>query len=241
MDTSNVDRILAAWDQVADARPRPLVAPRPAVARGGFSMTSLVGLGIVATAVMVAVVSLGRPAPNNGVGTIPTTAPSATTSPPPIPTATPVPTATPTPSATASLSAFPACGADQLAARIGSWQGAAGHRIADVELTNTSQAPCVLPVWTRPQLVDGSGAVLIDGADHASPSTLTFDAGTRLATLVQDGDYCGPAPAAPVTVAFLIGDVRVVATPVSPTDTTVPPCLSSPGSAGTIEMQGWSK
>lgn len=237
MDTSNVDRILAAWDQVADARPRPPVAPRPAVARGGFSMTSLVGLGIVATVIMVAVVSLGRPRPDDGVGTIPTAAPSATAS----ATPTVVPTATPTPSAAASLSALPACRADQLVARITSWEGAAGHRIADVELANTSQAPCVVPVWTRPQLVDGNGTVLIEGADQVSPSTLTFVPGTRLATLVQDGDYCGPAPVAPVTVAFLVGDVRVVATPVTPTDTTVPPCLSSPGSAGTIEMQGWSK
>ena len=54
---------------------------------------------------------------------------------------------------------------------------------------------------------------------------------------------CGPAPAAPVTVAFVLagGIGRVVALPVSATDTFgVPPCLGAPGSAGNIEMHPWA-
>ena len=59
----------------------------------------------------------------------------------------------------------------------------------------------------------------------------------------QAGNYCGPAPAAPVTVAFVLagGTGRVVALPFSATDTSgVPPCLGAPGSAGNIEMHPWA-
>ena len=33
---------------------------------------------------------------------------------------------------------------------------------------------------------------------------------------------------------------RFQATPVSPTDATVPPCNGDPGSAGSIDMQPWA-
>ena len=60
--------------------------------------------------------------------------------------------------------------------------------------------------------------------------------------MVDADDYCGPMPAAPVSVAFVLGGGgRIVATPYSPTDATVPPCLSSPGSAGTITMHPWAR
>ena len=71
--------------------------------------------------------------------------------------------------------------------------------------------------------------------------TLTIDAGALVTTLVQDGNYCGPTPVVPVTVAFVLDDGgRVVASPFSPTDGTVPPCLGPADSAGTIEMQPWA-
>jgi hypothetical protein len=153
--------------------------------------------------------------------------------------ATPTPTTNPAATATAVATAGP-CDPAALAARITQWEGATGHRIASVELTNTGSAECTVAALLQPQLVDGNGAVLIDSPAPAPSAAVSVTAGGMLKTLVQDGNYCGPAPVAPVSVAFVFpgGLGRIVATPLSPTDTTgVPPCLGAPGSAGDIEMQ----
>ena len=168
--------------------------------------------------------------------------PQAST-PPPTSPATPSPTAadsSPTPSPTGSLPLL-ACDPDTLSARITQWDGAAGHRIATIELTNTGAVACTVRAVARPQLVDGQGTVLIDGPAAAPSAPLTVDPGGVLTTLVQDSNYCGPAPLPPVTVAFVMpdGTGRVVADPLTPTDTSgVPPCLG-PGGPGSIEMQPW--
>jgi hypothetical protein len=158
------------------------------------------------------------------------------------PSATQAPTPTTAPTATASPTLGP-CDPTQLVARITAWEGATGHRIATVEMTNTASAACQVAALLIPQLVDGSGAVLIDGTPPATAALLTVGPGGVLTTLVQDGNYCGPAPVAPVTVAFVFpgGLGRIVATPLSAADTSgVPPCLGSPGSPGDIEMQPWA-
>ena len=113
-----------------------------------------------------------------------------------------------------------------------------------MELTNTGTVDsCLVRAMSRPQLIDGHGSMLIDGAPSAASAPLTMAPGAVLKTEVQDGNYCGPAPTAPVTVAFVLGGGpgRIVATPVSPTDTQgVPPCLGAPGSAGQIDMHPWA-
>jgi hypothetical protein len=129
-----------------------------------------------------------------------------------------------------------------MAARVTQWEGAMGHLIAHVELTNNGPE-CHLSVTARPQLVQANGAVLINGAAVASTPTMLFGAGAVLKTLVQDGNYCGPVPTAPVSVAFVFpsGGGRLIAQPLSPTDTTgVPGCMSGPGATGSIEMQKWA-
>ena len=175
---------------------------------------------------------------------------AAGTPPPPTPTATPsatasaAPTSNPTPTATATAPAAAGpCDPNMLAARVTEWQGAAGHRIASVELTNKGGGDCTVAVLSQPQLVDGNGAVLIDSAPPAASAALTVGPGGLLHSLVQDGNYCGPAPVAPVTVAFVFapGLGRIIAAPLSATDTSgVPPCNGAPGSAGDIEMQPWT-
>ena len=65
--------------------------------------------------------------------------------------------------------------------------------------------------------------------------------GAVVTTLVQASNYCGPAPAAPVSVAFVVPEGRTVATPASPTDTTLPPCNGAPDSPGSIEMHPWAR
>ena len=192
---------------------------------------AVVVIGIVGIAI------LGRGGPP--VGGVDTTAsPSATVTETDVPLPSPSPSPTPIASVPVSV-----CDPANLAARITFWEGAAGHRIATVELTNAGPAECTLYALDRPQLVDGNGAVLIDGEPPAASDMLTVAPGDTLRTLVQDGNYCGPAPIAPVSVAFVLpdGKGRVVASPLSPTDVSgVPPCNSTPGSAGSIEMHPWA-
>ncbi len=250
MDRSRANQILEEWTAVASAARRPDAPPRPVVVRGGLPSASLAGAGVFVVALVIAVVWLGRPGPNGSVGgpspvpsasatpavPSPTTTPSATPA-APSPTTTPSATTTPTPKPTIGR-----CDPATLSARITLWEGAAGHRIAHVELTNAGSLRCTVQVMARPQLVDGRGSVLIDGTSPSTTGSLTVVPGGLLKTLVQDGNYCGPAPVAPVTVAFVLtGGGRIVATPFSPTDATLPPCNGAPGSAGDIEMQPWAR
>jgi hypothetical protein len=93
----------------------------------------------------------------------------------------------------------------------------------------------------RPQLVDAGSAVLIEGEPPGASEPLVVAPGAVLTTEVQDSNYCGPDPAQPVTLAFVLpeGLGRVVAAP----DTTnglggLPPCLG-PGGPASIEMLPW--
>jgi len=92
----------------------------------------------------------------------------------------------------------------------------------------------------KPQFVDGKGSVLIDGQTPSSTAVLTLAPGDVVTTAVQVSNYCGPNPAPPVSVAFVQnGGGRFVATPVSPTDTTVPPCNGA-GQPAVIDMHPWA-
>jgi hypothetical protein len=154
------------------------------------------------------------------------------------PTATPAPTPVPTPKPTATPIA--SCAANGLVVRITLWDGAAGSRTAHLELKNASSSPCTVQSLAKPQLVDGHGSVLIAGKAPTSYSQLTVAPGGTLTTLVQDSNYCGPTPSAPVSVAFVLADGRrIVATPFSPTDGTVPPC-NGPGQPADISMHAWA-
>jgi hypothetical protein len=261
--TSFEDR-LTDWieDGPTDAPPQvldgvfaslPSTAQRRAAWRMPWSTSPMVGFGralvglVVAVALGSALFLVLRPAPG-GIGAEASPSPSPTdvaiVSPSPqaivpVPSRASVP---PTPTLTPSPSPTPIgrCDPANLAARITVWEGAAGHRIANLELTNAGSEPCTVRSTEKPQLVDGKGSVLIDGVAPASSRALTMAPGGILKTLVQDSNYCGPAPVAPVSVAFVLADGgRFVATPFSPTDATVPPCNGA-GSAAVIEMQPWA-
>jgi hypothetical protein len=230
METPRVDRILKDWAAVANQARRPTAPPRRVVVRSGLSSGTLAGASLAVVALLVATVWFARPGPDGGVGSIPSAPPSATAT----------PDATPTPTPTAVPTIGP-CDPANLEGRITLWEGAAGHRIAHVDLINTGSADCTVQAMAKPQLVDGGGSVLIDGSNPPPSDDLTIAPGELVTTLVQAGNYCGPTPEAPVSVAFVLSDGgRVVASPVSPTDATVPPCLGAAGSAGTIEMQPWA-
>ena len=153
-------------------------------------------------------------------------------------TATPIVTDLPSASTGAAF-----CGPETLSARILSWDGATGHRIATIELKNTGSVACKTSAVDRPQLVGGDGTVLIEGVPATSTDTLVLNAGQVVTTLVQDGNYCNDIPVAPITVAFVLstGEGRIVAAPVSSTDVDgLPPCNGDAGSSGSIEMHPWA-
>lgn len=110
-----------------------------------------------------------------------------------------------------------------------------------MELRNAGSDPCRLVALARPQLVDAGGTILIDGEPPGASATLEIAPGAVLAADVQASNYCGPDPAPPVTVAFVLPDGlgRVVAA-ADPTDGLggVPPCLGPCGPAA-IEMLPW--
>lgn len=137
----------------------------------------------------------------------------------------------------------PRCLGSQLSARIVDWQGAAGSRIADVELVNTSFTTCTIRNYPRVRLVSAHGAILVNG--KAASTTAALHVLPRLGFLkteVSDSNYCGASYAKPVTLVFVLPGTlgRVVAIPLSATDTSgVPPCLGAPGSLGHISMHAW--
>ena len=223
MDPSRSKRILEDWTAVASEARRPSAAPRPVVVRSGLPGATLAGASLIVVGLFVAGVLLGRPAPDDTVGSSPSPEGSVASA--------------PAPSASGGF-----CRPEDVDARITLWEGAAGSRIATVELTNTGSKTCELETMARPQLVNGRGAVLIDGSAPHGSASIKFAPGDVVKTLVRASNYCRPAPEPPVTVDFITSyEAMFVATALSPEDATLPPCNGAPGSAGSIEMQPWAR
>src|SRR6478672_7360655 len=244
MDPSRPDRILKEWNAVADGARRPSAPPRRVAVRAGSAGLSLAGAGLVAVVVLVSAVWLGRPGSTGPGAVLPSGSPSAAIVATPVPSASPTPTPAPTPSAAPTPTATPAiggCTPAALLAKITMWEGAAGSRIADVEVANTGRVACLLEKLERPQLIDAAGRVLIDGTPPTAGGVLELAPGARATTLVDASNYCGAAPVPPVRVAFVLRDgKRFVAAPPTPTDATVPPC-NGPGQPAAIGMQPWAR
>jgi Domain of unknown function (DUF4232) len=247
MDSSRPDRILEEWSAVADGARRPSMPPRRVAVRGGSAGLSLAGAGVIAVVLLATAIWLGRPGSTGPGGVVPTASPSASvetpapsTSPAPTPPATPAPTATAAATPTAAPTIGPCAPAD-LAARITLWEGAAGSRIAHVEVTNAGREACTLERLERPQLIDGSARVLIDGTTPSSREVIDLAPGEKVMTLVDVSNYCGATPVPPVRIAFVLRDGnRFIAAPPSPTDATVPPCNGA-GQPAVIGMQPWAR
>jgi len=172
------------------------------------------------------------------------------TPPAPSPSAPASPSGTASPSSTGPV----ACAMASLEARITRWEGAAGSWIVHVEVRNARGAGCLLPAVVRPLLVDAKGSVLIEPGSTApsrSPSGTSVPppaaerplaAGATATTEIRVGNYCGPAPATPLAMALVFpGGARLGVSPLGPTDDTIPDCMSTPGSPGSIEIQPWGQ
>ena len=226
MPRDRATSLLDEFAAVTAAAPRPAPAVRSAAIRTGVPIGTLVGGVLIVATIAVAGLVAGRPAPIDEAAASPSaTSPSATAR-----ASAPVIVAT----------AEPSRDTCHLTARIDHWEGAAGQRIASVELTNRDANACRMERRPRVQLVDGGGTVLIDSGPSPSNALVTVPPGGRTTALVAVGNWCGPEPQAPISVAFAFssGD-RLVADPVSPTDLTLPPC-NGPTAPATIAMQPWS-
>jgi hypothetical protein len=249
-----VDRVLDDWNAVSATARRPAKAPRGSGGRGAWSGLGLAGAGLLAAGLVLAIAWLGQ-RPTTGVGaTGPSSTPAASAvaiAPTPsaslnagasheaAPTASPSPKKDPTPKPTATP--MPDCTPSDLSARIVSWEGAAGSRIATVDLTVAGPAPCRLATLNPVRLIDGTGRILAGPAQPGGGSTLTVQPGEKLSTLVDASNVCGAPPAPPVTLEFEIQASHWLrANPVSPTDATVPPC-NGPNQPSEIQMHDWAK
>jgi hypothetical protein len=238
MPKDRASRLLDEFSAVTSAAPRPVSSARRLTMRNRLPVATLTGATLVIVAVAVAALVIGQQGPSPSVGSLPSTSAAS-----PAPSAPASVTAVASPSATVVPTAKPTvgpCDPASLAARITSWEGAAGSRIATVELTNRGTSSCVLEAVDRPQLVGGDGSVRIDGKSPATTEHLTLKAGAVVTTLVEASNDCKPAPVPPISLAFVFADGRrLVAEPLSPTDTTDPPCNGA-GSPGTIDMHPWA-
>ncbi len=237
MPNDRTSRLLDEFSAVTDAAPSPDI--RRFTMRSRFPVATLSAASIIVVVVALAAIVLGRPGPAPTVGSSPapivgsSTAPSA-----PIVGSSTAPTTAPS-TPVAAASSRPSGSACNLSARITSWEGAAGSRIATVELTN-GPSECRIDLLPRPQLVDGHGKVLIDGAKPGSSGILTLAPGAHATTLVAASNWCKADPQAPISVAFVSSSgERLIAKPVSPTDLTLPPCNGATVPAS-ITMHPWA-
>jgi hypothetical protein len=132
-----------------------------------------------------------------------------------------------------------ACSAAQLSGEIVGWDGAAGHRIATVNLRNTGPNDCELPQLLRPALVDSKGHALIVGAPVTERMWITFGVGNAASTEVDMANYCGTAPTGDLQLRFYLQDQSSFETTTKldmPGAIDPPPC-NGPNAPGSIEMQ----
>lgn len=148
------------------------------------------------------------------------------------------------PASTAATNGADACASTAISGRIVAWDGAAGNRIAAIELTNTSAAECRVAPYQL-GLVDagGRGTALIVNL-QVQPSVL-LAAGATVHALVDASNFCprqASKPVEPVSIRLddPLGQGDIVLAAATGGLSGVPPCNGAPGSAGTISQQAWA-
>ena len=245
-------RLARRVDAFADQAVRPIDARAiAAAAHAGARRQTLAGrlfgstasmarLGVVLAGALVAALAFG--AYLGGGGNV---APSQTAT-AAGPTASEAPATEAPPSVAPPIQASPtpvpgpeACAASQLTGEIVGWDGAAGHRIASLNLHNVGPAECKLPKLLRPALVDADGGALIVGAAVTDNRTMTFKVGNAASTLVDMANYCGATPTAGLRIRLFLPDQTSfeLAPHLDSPGTADPPPCNGPTQPATIEMQ----
>jgi hypothetical protein len=254
MTPKRSDEVLSEWSAVSRTATPPGAPPHARIASAAGPGISIAGAAVLVVVVVATLAWLGNRDGAVGPGSAPTATPAATpaasiavavpmASPTPAPAIhvppTPEPSQAPTP--TPPPAASPTLGPCTHLSTPLTWDGAAGQRIATITVTNRSDGTCVIDGMTRVQYVDAGNHPLIDGPVPAGAGTLTVGPHSSVTTMVEIGNYCGPAPEQPVGIAFTDGARRLflVGSPASQADMSVPPC-NGPGQPGTIQMHPWS-
>jgi DNA-directed RNA polymerase specialized sigma24 family protein len=145
----------------------------------------------------------------------------------------PVPTAFPT-------DATRECLTNEVQLRVTKWEPAGNDRLGTVEMHNISSGACLVDNLPEPWLVEAPQLALLIGSD-ISGTLIRIGPGDTLHTVVRVRNYCGPAPKAPVSLAFRRNTTVFLAQPLSSTDVSgVPPCGGVANSPNDITMQAWS-
>jgi hypothetical protein len=245
MDRRPSDRVLEEWDSVTRNAQRPAESPRRRGAGSSLGFLTLVPLAAIALVIAVGLTRLGATETNSSgasaspgastVAVVPSPAPSTgPTIAPTIGPSTP-PTAAPTPSEST--------GTCTLEAAIKSWEGAAGSRIATIELRNSGDGSCAIaPIALAARLVDGSGRVLAQVENADNGARIELGPGESAMTDASATNVCVDAPPPPITIELDLGDGggSVKAQPLDPTDATVPPC-NGPTQPSVLSIHPWSR
>ena len=132
------------------------------------------------------------------------------------------------------------CTPDELDASVVAWEATNAYRNASVEMRNVGGVACLVPSLAEPWLTAWPRDAILIGHDF-SGSLMRIGPGQVLKTVVSVRNYCGPAPKAPVSVAFRNGSNVIAAKPVSSEDLSgVPPCGGYTGSKDDVQMDPWA-
>ena len=241
MDRSPADRILEEWNAVTDQARRPRSAPRRSTVRGGLAGAGLAGASLLVIGALIAVVWLGRPGSGpTGVSASAVELAERDADRDALAESEPVADAVGQPGRDAhrrrrrrprSRRRPPRRPAHRRTSPPGSRCGkappAAGSRTSRSP-TPDRPAASWRP-WTGRSSSTGKGPSSSTGPLQVTSPTLTIAPGGVLKTLVRASNYCGPTPLPPDERRVRRSDGRFQATPVSPTDATVPPCNGDPG------------
>ena len=191
-----------------------------------FGSTASIGrFGVILAGALVAALTFGVYL-NAGGNVAPAQTPADSTP------ATSAPVATPGP-------AVAACAAGNLAGVITAWDGAAGHRIARIDVHNGGASDCLLPRYVALALIDAGGRALIVNQSVKEPAPLTLPADAYATTLVDMANYCGEAPSAPLKLRLYLDHQSSIelAPSASVAASVDPPPCNGPNAAAQIEMQ----
>jgi hypothetical protein len=133
-----------------------------------------------------------------------------------------------------------ACAASNLTATVGGWEGAAGHRIGTITVTNPGAVACILSGSLQPALIDRNGHELIVGEVASGPAA-RLEPGASVQTMVQTGNYCGPTAQEPAAVRLDLGPGgKLIAKPADgDASSGVPPCMGEAGPTDDMTIQPW--
>jgi hypothetical protein len=132
----------------------------------------------------------------------------ATPAPSPGFTATPASTVEPSPTELGGTTAA-ACRESDVELVHGRVDGAAGSRFTTMTLTVTGAAACTVPLEPTIELIDATGAQLVETAPAGAVATMEMPVGTAVTSKVQLANWCDPPPAEPLTLSLVLDGVSM--------------------------------